>query len=312
MAGRPTGVDAPPELRRFARGVLARARRDGLVPHGTVWGVPRTGTEQWPWAAAGVPSLGVADIVTTYMQQTYHTQHDSLALVDRNRLADTIRLYARLVVEADRNPAALLDLGARSRHVRRHGRLASLDASGVQTRRLRAALEHHEAAASRPVGYEQARAAFHATAIAVEGLNARDKQDLAHGQAATDLAALAEAERSLARGRRGAVAAALERVGRNALAVRLSEAVFEHDAARHRPGHAGATWADPYLTPSPVLWAELAAVRGEAGAREAGPWIAASVEAARERAGEEAQRRTDAVAAGFERATGILEDAGSP
>ena len=311
MAGRPTGVDGPPELRGFARGVLARARRDGLVPHGIVWGVPRTGTEQWPWAAAGVPSLGVADIVTEYMRQSYHTQHDSLALVDRDRLADTIRLYTRLVVAADRDPAALLDLGARPRYLRRHGRLGALDACGVGTRRVRAALEQHEAAASRPVAYEAARAAFHATAVAVEGLNARDKQDLAHAQAAADLTALAQAQRSLARGRRRDALSALERVGRNALAVRLSEAVFEHDATRHLPGHAGATWADPYLTPSPKLWAELAALRGEAGAREAGAWITASLGAARERAAEEAQRRIDAVAAGFERATGILEGAGS-
>jgi hypothetical protein len=126
-------------------------------------------------------------------------------------------------------------------------------------------------------------------------------------QAASDLAALSEAGRSLARGRRSAALAALERVGRNALAVRLSEPVFEHDAARHRPGHAGATWADPYLTPSPSLWAELASLRDEAGAREAGAWIAASVEQARERAADEAQTRIDAVAAGFERATAVLE-----
>ena len=248
MAGAPTVVDSPPELRRFARRVLDRARRDGLLPHGHVWDVPRTGTEQWPWAAAGVPSIGVADVVPRYMESVYHTQHDSLQIVDRERLANAIRLYTRLVIAADRDPAGLLDLAARPRYVRRHGRLPLLDACGVQTRRVRAALDRYEAAASGPVGSAAARSAFHVTARAVEGLNGRDKQDLAHRQAATDVAALAEGARSLARGRRAHAVAAFERVGRNALAERLSEAVFAHDAARHRarsPGsHVGRPLSD--------------------------------------------------------------------
>ena len=78
----PMGIDAPPELSRFARGVVARARRDGLLRRGVAWGVPRTGTEQWPFAAAGVPSLGVADEVWDYMDDPYHTQYDDLSLVD--------------------------------------------------------------------------------------------------------------------------------------------------------------------------------------------------------------------------------------
>jgi hypothetical protein len=302
----PTVVDSPPELRRFARGVLARARRDGLLVNGNTWDVPRTGTEQWPWAAAGVPTLGVADSVPHYMEFAYHTQYDRVELVDPERLADGVRLYTRLVIAADRDPAALLDLAARPRHVRRHGRLSALDACGVGTRRVRAALDRHEAAALRPVDYETARAAFHVIATAVEGLNARDRQDLAHRQAAADLAGLAEASRSLARGRPLRAISALERVGRNALTAHLSEPVFAHDAARHRPDHPGINWAGPYQTASPNLWTELAALRREPGAREAGPWIAASIETARSRALIEAQTRVDAVAAGFERAADIL------
>ena len=303
----PTAVDSPPELRRFARRVIRRARGDGLLPYGNVWDVPRTGTEQWPWAAAGVPSLGVADAAPRYMEAAYHTQHDSLELIDRQRLADAIRLYARLVIAADRDPSSLLDLAARSRHVRRAGRLPLLDACGVSTRRVRMALDRHEAAACRNVTYASARAAFHATAVAVEGLNARDKQDIAHRQAAADLAALCEGERGLARGRRDRAAAAFERVGRNALASRLSERVFTHDAARHRPDHAGINWAGPHVTPSPDLWAVLAALRDEPGARAAGGWIDTAIAAARERTLEEAQTRIDGVASGFERAADILE-----
>jgi Iap family predicted aminopeptidase len=304
---RPMGVDSPPELRRFARRVLGRARRDGLLRRGTVWGVPRTGTEQWPFAAAGVPSLGVADEAGDYMRVAYHTQHDRIELVDPQRLADAVKLYARVVIAADRDPGALLDLGARSRHLRRHGGLAGLARCGVDPMRLLTALARHEEAAARPVAYSVARAAFHATATVVEGLNGNDKQDFSHRQAALDLDGLTAAARRLAGKRRQSAVIALERVGRNALAGRLSEAIFALDAARHQPDHPRIAWAGPYQTPSPNLWAELAGLRGEPGARAPGAWIAASVEAARGRALDEASARLDRVAAGFERAAELLE-----
>ena len=302
----PTGIDAPPELRRFVRRALSAARRDGLLRHGTTRGVPRTGTEQWPFAAAGVPSLGVADTVDEYMRVTYHTQHDRLGIVDPACLADAVKFYARLVIAADRAPRSLFDLPARARDVRRRGRLPELARCGVETGPLRAALARYEACGARPPGYAAERAAFHATAQVVEGLNAGDKQDLSHRQAATDLAALTSAARSLASGRRAAAVAALERVGRNALTARLSEEVFAVDAARHRPDHPGITWAGPHQTPSPNLWRELASLRGEAGARPPGPWISAAVESARERALATAQARVDRVTAGFERASEVL------
>lgn len=302
----PAGIDLPPELRRFARGVVARARRDGLLRHGTAWGVPRTGTEQWPFAAAGVPSLGVADQADDYMRVAYHTQHDRIELVDPRCLADAIKVYTRLVIAADRNPAALLDLGARSRELRRRGGLAGLQRDGVDIRRLLAALDGHEAAATRPAGYESARAAFHTVATVVEGVNAGDKQDLSYRQARTDLLALSAASRNLARGRRRPATKALEGVGRNALTARLREAVFAHDAERHLPDHPGITWAARYQTPSPNLWRELASLRGEPGARSQGAWIASSVDAARTRALEDAQARIDRVAQGFESAAEIL------
>jgi Iap family predicted aminopeptidase len=303
----PTAVDSPPELRRFARRVLARARRDGLLRHGNVWGVPRTGTEQWPFAAAGVPSLGLADQVEEYMRIAYHTQHDRIELVDPACFTDAVRLYARFVIAADRNPGALLDLAARPRDIRRHGRMPALAHGGVDTRHLQASLDRYESAAGRRVPYEAARRAFSMTASAVEGLNARDKQDLSHRQAATDVVELTAAVRSLACGRRRSAISALERVGRNALTARLSEPVFAHDAARHQPDHPGITWAGPHLTPSPNLWTELASLRGEEGARAPGAWIGESLEAARLHALHDAQTRLEAVAASFDCAADLLE-----
>jgi hypothetical protein len=303
------GIEAPPELRRFARRVVARARRDNLLPDGAAWGIPRTGTEQWPFAAAGVPSLGVADQADEYMRTTYHTQHDRLGIVDPARLADGVRFYARLVIAADRNPGSVLDLAARPRELRRRGGLAAMRGCGVSTARLDTALDRYEAAAELPRTYEAGRAAFHAVARAVKGLSARDKQDLSYRQALVDAAALSAAARSLARGRAAAAVTALERVGRNALTPRLSEDVFAVDAARHRPEHPGITWAAPYQTPSPGLWKELAALRGEPGAPARGPWIAESVERARADALAETQVRVDRVADALERGAELLAGA---
>ncbi|MDX6562835.1 MAG: hypothetical protein QOD65_2649 [Gaiellales bacterium] len=302
----PTVIDAPPELRRFARGVVARARRDGLLRHGVAWGIPRTGTEQWPFAAAGVPSLGVADEVWAYMRTQYHTQYDSVSLVDPGYLGEAVKLYARLVIAADRNPAALFDLAARSRRLRRHGGLRALANCGVDTRRLAAALDRHESAAAGRVDVPSARRAFQAVSAAIEGLNAYDKQDLSHRQAITDVVALTSAVRLLRRGRSGEAIIALERVGRNALTARLSEPVFAHDAARHRDDHPGINWAAGHLAPSPNLWPELASLRDEPGARAAGDWIADSVEGARSAAAEHAQGRVDGLADAFERAADML------
>ena len=304
--GCPTGVDSPPELRRFARHVLAGARRDGLLRHGNAWGVPRTGTEQWPFAAAGVPSLGLADQVDEYMRTVYHTQHDRIELVDPACLTDALGLYARFVVAADRNPGALLDLAARPRYLRRHGQFPALERCGVDTQHLRSALDRYESAAGERIPYAAARRAFSTVAIAVEGLNARDKQDLSHRQAATDLVALSVAARSLTHGRRASAITELERVGRNALTARLGEPVFAHDLARHQPDHPGMTWAAPHQTPSPNLWSELASLRGEAGARSPGAWIDASLETARLRALHEAQTRVDVIAASFACAADLL------
>ena len=221
----PTGVDAPPELRRFARGVVSRARA-ATACCGTArrWGVPRTGTEQWPFAADGVPSLGVADQVDEYMRTEYHTQHDRLELVDPDCLAAAIKA-----------PCAARDRGRpQAGGALRPGRTLAA-APPPQRSRGAAALRRRHAAPARgarpprgggrrgPPAYAAARAAFHAVATVVEGLNAMDKQDLSYRQAHTDLVALSSASRSLARGRGSDAVAALERVGRNALTVRLSE-----------------------------------------------------------------------------------------
>ena len=177
------GHGLPDGHRRAARAAALRQGRrgtrsaDGLLQHGVAWGVPRTGTEQWPFAAVGVPSLGVADEVWDYMRTKYHTQYDDLSLVDPECLGEAVKFYARLVIAADPTQPRCSTSARRPRHLRRHGGLRALADCGVDTRRLAAALDGYEAAARAGVDRASARRAFHTVSTAVEGLNAYDKQD---------------------------------------------------------------------------------------------------------------------------------------
>jgi hypothetical protein len=68
-------------------------------------------------------------------------------------------------------------------------------------------------------------------------------------------------------------------VGENAHARTLSAEAFATVLARGRGDHAKASWGGAsHPTASPDLWPELAALRGERGAREPGPWLEQSLE----------------------------------
>lgn len=303
----PMWVDAPPELRRFCRRVAASARRDGLLPHGIVYGVPRTGTEQWPYLAAGVPSLNVNTYAYDYWRQQYHTQFDTVDLVSFAELARETAFYARLVLAVDAAPGGMLELAARVEHLRRHGRLSDAEAADLGVRRLESALSRYERAARREAAWPVQRRAFATVARAVESIHAGDKQSTLHLQALDDVQALDTALAALRDGKLGRAAQAASRVGRNRLARHVGREVFTLDVERHRPAHPGFAWAATARpTPSPDLWDELASLRGERGARPPGPWLARSLEQKRRRSAQELQRRLDRMAVAFERAAAQL------
>jgi hypothetical protein len=58
----------------------------------------------------------------------------------------------------------------------------------------------------------------------------------------------------------------------------MSEQAFTIRHDRRHPRRVGRTWASSsHLTASPNLWAELASLRGERGARPPGPWLEQSL-----------------------------------
>jgi len=304
----PMFIDTPPELRRFCRQVCGSARRDGLLPYGVRYGIPRTGTEQWPYLAAGIPSLNVNTLPRSYWRTEYHTQYDTTEIVSFPELLRETRLYARLVMAADAAPEKLLDLPARASDLRRYGRLEAARAGGSETGHVDAALTRFETAARNGAAWPAVRGAFATVARTLESIHARDKQSTLHLQALLDVESLDAALDALDREDLGAAARAAARSGRNRLARHLSRDVFAVDAARHRPNHPGFGWAaNARTTPSPALWEELASLRGEPGSRPAGPWLARSLTRKRAASARELQRRLDRVAVAFEQASRQLE-----
>jgi Iap family predicted aminopeptidase len=300
---RPLQVDTPPELRRFVHRIARGARRDGLLPHGVVYGPARSATELWPVVASGIPGISVQSAVTTYATHHYHTPYDAFDLVDFENLALMTRVYARFVVAADRSPESLLDARARTHELRRSGSLDAAAAAGVETKRLDRALARYEEAAGR--GARGGRRAFALLAPRLEALNARDKQSRLHVQALRDVEWLDAALAALEREEPRRAARALARVGRNALARDLSREVFHIDRVRHEAGHPRLAWgATANLTQSPDLWDELAALRGEVNADG---WLVASLREKRARAADELEHRVEATAAAFEDAAAELD-----
>jgi Iap family predicted aminopeptidase len=241
-SGRPAPftVDVPPELRRWARGVCRRAARDGLLPHGFAIERPSTWTEVWPFLAAGVPGVNVSTFTDEFDRTEYHTQYDTPDRVDFRYLAQLTRVCADLLLEGPETP---LDYAARARELRGVLPESALD----------------DLAAAR------GRDRFTAVGRGLHGLDARETARYPHEQTARDV-------RNLERG-------ALDRVGLNWLCRDLSAEAFAIERARRGRAAPRACWAaqgDPDVGPD--LWQELAATRGEPGAREPGPWIDESVE----------------------------------
>jgi Iap family predicted aminopeptidase len=242
-SGRPAPftVDAPPELRRWARGVCRRAARDGLLPHGFGIGRPSTWTEVWPFLAAGVPGINVSTFTDEFDRTEYHTQYDTPDRVDFRYLAQLTRVCADLLLEGPETP---LDYAARGREL------------------LRGVLPPE---ALDDLARARGRDRFTAVGRGFHGLDARETARYPHEQTARDV-------RNLERG-------ALDRVGLNWLCRDLSAEAFAIERGRRGRDAPRACWAaqgDPDVGPD--LWHELASLRGEPRARPAGPWIEENVQ----------------------------------
>jgi Iap family predicted aminopeptidase len=250
-------ADPPPELAGWVRRVLRRAERDGLLPHGWGIGKPNTWTEVWTFLAAGVPGINVSTFGKAYYRTLYHTQYDTIDRLDFDYLATLTRVMARLLVEADTDPDAILDYRARARDLRRAG------------------FERGVGALARANG----RASFTALGRGLYGLDAKDEPAYPHEQTARDVELLEQGLEAVREGKHAQAARRLARVGLNFLCADMSEEAFRREHGRRGRRARRTTWGaqgDPATGAN--LWRELASLRGEPGARPRGPWLERSLE----------------------------------
>ena len=271
----PLLVIAPRELRRFASRWCRRAERDGLLPTGWRFADPVTGTHQWPFQLRGVPGVSIFNWHTRFARTDYHTTNDTADRLDYDYLAGLTRLHAALLIDADRDPDAMLDFAARARHVKRVA--ARAGAAGL------------DAAAD---GYARAAARRGFTRLARSGF-ALDDQDVIgylHEQAVADAQRLTAALERFDRGDHAGAARSAAAVGTNSGQPWLSHQTWR-TAERRRLRSAGSWSLKSHQTASPDLWAEIASLRGEPGSRAPGPWLRRSLEAHRARCERESGRR---------------------
>jgi hypothetical protein len=203
-------------------------------------------------------------------------------MIDTEIVAAQAKLYALLLMSADRDPDEILDHRARARQLTRIAK--THDHAGLAD-----AAEHHLTAQGRSPFTEVGRGLF--------ALDAHTGNSLPHEQAATDLRALDAAITALDQGKLAAAARALGKVGHHSVHPYVSEQSFNTYTEQFAPEALAKSWGSAsHVTTSPSLWAELAALRGDAQARPLGPWVRDSLVRAQLSTRQMLDQRLDAMA----------------
>jgi Peptidase family M28 len=277
-----TIVEAPVELRSWARRICTTAAAEGWMPTGWRIGPPVAATEQWPFLISGVPGVAAYAWETGFADTEYHTQLDTLDSIDVDLIAAQSRLYCLLLMTADRDPDAILDHRARARE------LAKIAASQGHAALAEAASGHH---------LVRGRQAFTNMGRNLLALDARMGASYPHAQALKDLAALDVAVAALDDDRVGDAARAVDKVGSHGSFRYLSDEALRTYDRQFTAEAVARSWGSAcHLTQSPHLWPELAALRGQPQARPLGAWVRTSLVRARNRTQEDLDRRLDAMA----------------
>ena len=277
-------VQTPVELAAWARRACRTAESEGWLPTGWRVGPPASGTELWPFLVSGVPGVAAYAWGTPFSKTDYHTQFDTTAVLDFQHMSKQARLHALLILDADRDPDAIIDHAARAREL-----AAIAVKAGPAGAGLGAAAERHRQA--------RGRRAFTKIGRGLIALDARSRARYPHEQAAADATAIQGALDALAAGSHARAASQLRKVGDHHLFSYLSEPALAAYSRRGRPAAVTRSWGSrSHLTTSPVLWRELASLLGEAGARPPGPWLEASLTSARTKAERERDKRLAAMA----------------
>ncbi len=272
-------VETPVELAAWARRTTRAAADEGWLPMGWRLGPPSPGTELWPFLVAGVPSVAAYAWGTPFSKTDYHTQLDTVSILDFGYMAMQARFYALLIMEADRQAETFIDQGARARQLSAIARDA-----GRAGEPLAAAARHHREAAP--------RAAFKRVGRGLVALDQRNHACYPHAQIDGDIASMDAALTAIDAGDGATAARHLRKVGAHSMFPYLSEPAFAAYNGRGAAGAVARSWARrSHLTTSPGLWRELSTLEKEPGSRPDGPWLRSSISAAAGKARDERDRR---------------------
>ena len=280
-------VEAPAELAGWVRAAARVASREGWLT--SSWRVAPPGDRHGAVAAAGVrrprhQRAHVGEVV--HADRLPHAARHA-GPVDFDHLERLTRFYAYLLLQADADPDAILDHGARADDCEAADRSSAAPASASPPPPRRRGA--------------RGRAAFTAVGRALLAIDAARRAGLpAHAGREGRRGAPGRARRAR-RGRPARRREGLRGVGANALAPKLSQAAFalpRPPARRRRREH---SWASAsHLTASPDLWAEIASLTGRPGAEPHGGLDRRSLKAASRAVAGERRARVEAMASALE------------
>jgi hypothetical protein len=276
MTGAMMETRATPEV----KGVIdkAAAARPALVPNGYNVKKVNCWNDQWTFTAAGVPSIYVRARTPEYGSKWYHTNYDTLDLMDYEYMGSINKLVWGIVKKFDKGLLPY-DLSARAADVADNvdaDALKEAGAAAAKVDRLEAAVArfasraaaYHKRAAKIPAGR---RAAANRKLMAVEktlnkgftALDAWDDTVYPHAQVQWDLEQLNAALAGLAAGPVDADGAieSLTAVGiTDPYGLDFGHENYQMQLEMHRPGWSGGLfWGaqgqlSPYLDVLPAIW----------------------------------------------------------
>ena len=232
-----------------------------------------------------MPGVAAYNWETSFATSIYHTPLDTPDIVDFDHLERLTRFYAYLLLDADRDPDGILDHGARARQLAKRA-----DALGAVGAPLRAAAEARTAtpAAGRPSRRSGARCTASPPPTRPRTRTSRPSP--------TSPGWRRRSPRSVRTTRgppRGPSPRSATTRSPSTSRRRRSRATRSASASSTATTRGPRAATSPH---SPVLWQELASLRGEKGARAAGPWIGRSLQQHLKRSRAELDRRVGAMA----------------
>lgn len=269
MKGAEFGVDVVPELFKFVSGIINESKE--MLPYGWKYGEVWSWTEAWPYAAAGVPSVNTGTISDWYRKNIYHTQFDSIDVIDWDYLSNIIKVHAKMLVRLDRSPILPYDFTARADQMSERLNATLMRELGVNPDDLMKRLEEFRKVSEEfnklrkaevseeavKMVNERIREAAYILLSELTALDVWDNTIYPHQQVESDTIYLKQALEALKRKDAKEALSMIEGVGINWYAGLYSYEVYRRELEHKLPGWPKIFWGSlGHLAPLYDLWKE--------------------------------------------------------